>query len=124
VRLEHLPLLFGLLVALLGLGLVADALMPDGSFVVTERRRRPRAPRHPRGELLVGVGVLAIAAALIGRDAWRWGTIAVLVGVLLVTAGALLNRYYLRELFSFRGALSRTDAGMPQDEKDKSRRIR
>ena len=112
MRLEFLPVILGALVALLGVGLVVDALTPDGTIVGVERRRRPRAPRHPRGELLVGLGVLAIAAALIGRDAWRWGTVAVLGGVLLVTAGALLNRHFLAELFSFRGALSRTDEGV------------
>lgn len=113
VRLEHLPLILGVLVALLGAGLVYDALTPDGTIVGVERRRRPRAPRHPRGQLLVGLGVLAIAAALIGGDAWRWGTLAVLSGLLLLTAGALFNRHYLRELFVHRGALSRTDEGLP-----------
>ena len=113
MRLEHLPIILGVLVALLGAGLVYDALTPDGTAVGVERRRRPRAPRHPRGELLVGLGVLAIAAALIGRDEWRYGTLAVLAGVLLLSAGALLNRHYLRELFSHRGALSRTEEGVP-----------
>ena len=113
MRLEHLPLILGVLVALLGAGLVYDALTPDGTVVGVERRRRARAPRHPRGELLVGLGVLAIAAALIGRDVWRYGTLAVLAGLILLTAGALLNRHYLRELFMHRGALSRTDEGLP-----------
>ena len=113
MRLEHLPLILGVLVALLGAGLVYDALTPDGTVVGVERRRRARAPRHPRGELLVGLGVLMIAAALIGRDVWRYGTLAVLAGILLLTAGALLNRHYLRELFTNRGALSRTDDGLP-----------
>ena len=113
MRLEHLPVILGVLVALLGAGLVYDALTPDGTIVGVERRRRVRAPRHPRGELLVGLGVLMIAAALLGRDAWRYGTLAVLAGLLLLTAGALLNRHYLRELFSHRGALSRTEDGLP-----------
>jgi hypothetical protein len=113
VRLEHIPIVIGLLVALLGIGLLVDSLAPDGAIIGVERRRRPRAPRHPRGEMLVGLGVLAIAAALIGRDAWRWGTVSVLAGVVLLTIGAVLNRHFLRELFSHRGALSRTDDGLP-----------
>ena len=113
MRLEHIPIIVGLLVALLGIGLLVDALTPDGVIVGVERRRRPRAPRHPRGEMLVGLGVLAIAASLLGRDAWRWGTVSVLAGVLLLTIGAVLNRHFLRELFSHRGALSRTDDGQP-----------
>ena len=123
MRLEHLPIIFGVIVALIGVGLVVDALTPDGAFIGVERRRRTRAPRHPRGELLVGLGVIAIAMALIGRDAWRYGTIAVLVGVVLLTAGSILNRHYLRELFSHRGALSRTDDGLPVQGSGRTERV-
>ena len=119
MRLEHIPIVIGLLVALLGIGLLVDSLTPDGAIIGVERRRRPRAPRHPRGEMLVGLGVLAIAAALIGRDAWRWGTVSVLAGVVLLTIGAVLNRHFLRELFSHRGALSRTDDGLPVQPADR-----
>ena len=46
-------------------------------------------------------------AALIGSDEWRFGTLAVLAGVVLLGTGAWLNRDYLRELFLFRGASRR-----------------
>jgi hypothetical protein len=72
-----------------------------------ERRRRNRAERHRGGEALVGLGILAIAAALIGRDTWRYGTVAILLGVVLLAAGGWLNRAYLGELFAFRGPARR-----------------
>jgi hypothetical protein len=48
-----------------------------------------------------------MAAALIGRDTWRWGTIAVLAGITLLVIGAALNRTYLKEVLLFRGAARR-----------------
>ena len=48
-----------------------------------------------------------MAAALIGRDTWRWGTIAVLAGITLLVIGAILNRTYLKEVLLFRGAARR-----------------
>ena len=48
-----------------------------------------------------------MAAALIGRDTWRWGTIAVLAGASLIVIGALMNRAYLKEVLLFRGAARR-----------------
>jgi hypothetical protein len=108
VRLELLPLVFGALVALTGLGLLADGWMPDRDLLrSSERRRRQRAERDRRGEIFVGLGMLALAAALIGRDTWRYGNVAVLVGVALLAIGAVRNRRYLRELLTFRGASRR-----------------
>jgi hypothetical protein len=107
MRLEQIPLFFGVIVAILGLGLVLDAQLPEGFSQSRERRRRERAERNRPGETLVGLGVMAMAAALIGRDTWRFGTVTVLAGVVLLGAGAWLNRQYLRETFSFRGASRR-----------------
>jgi hypothetical protein len=107
MRLEQIPLLIGILVAVIGLGLVLDAQLPDGVVQSRERRRRERAERHRGGETLVGLGVLAVAAALIGRDTWRFGTVSVLVGAALLATGGWLNRDYLREVFTFRGAARR-----------------
>jgi hypothetical protein len=108
VRLELLPLLLGILVGLVGLALVADGWLPDAvADGGVERRRRPRSDRHRGGEVLVGLGVLAVAAALVGGGGWRWGNVAVLAGVALMTAGAVLNRRFLREALTFRGAARR-----------------
>jgi hypothetical protein len=55
----------------------------------------------------VGLGIMAMAAALIGRDTWRFGTVAVLAGAVLLAVGGWLNREYLREFFEFRGVARR-----------------
>lgn len=107
MRLEQVPLFIGVIVAILGLGLVLDAQLPEGFSQSRERRRRERTERNRPGETLMGLGVMAMAAALIGSDEWRFGTVAVLAGVVLLGTGAWLNRDYLRELFLFRGASRR-----------------
>ena len=55
----------------------------------------------------MGLGIIGMAAALIGGDTWRFGTVAVLVGTVLLAAGGWLNRTYLREIFLFRGPARR-----------------
>lgn len=107
MRLEQIPLFIGVIVAILGLGLVLDAQLPEGFSQSRERRRRERAERDRPGETLVGLGVVAMAAALVGRDQWRFGTVSVLAGVVLLALGAWLNREYLREVLLFRGAARR-----------------
>lgn len=111
MRLEHLPIILGILVGLVGLALLADAWMPDNTFVLHDRRRRQRAERHRGGEAMVGVGALCVAAAFIGRDSWRYGTLAVLLGAVLLLIGAILNRRFLRELITFRGPARRGEGG-------------
>lgn len=108
---ETIPLILAAIVALVGVGLVADAVLADGNFVPVERRRRARAERHRAGEFVVGVGVLCLAAALWGRDVWRYGNVAVLIGAVLVLVGAVMNGRYLGELFSFRGPARRMPPG-------------
>ena len=107
MRLEQIPLFIGVVVAILGLGLVLDAQLPEGFSPSRERRRRERVERHRGGETLVGLGIIAGAAALIGRDGWRFGTLSVLIGAVLLSAGGWLNREYLREIFLFRGPARR-----------------
>jgi hypothetical protein len=107
MRLEHVPLILGVLVSALGIGLIVDAWLADDASVPQERRRRARAERHRVGEGVVGAGVLCMASALIGGDSWRFGTLAVILGALLLVTGAVLNRRYLRELFAFRGPARR-----------------
>jgi len=119
MRIELLPLIFAVVVALVGLGLLADAWLPEDYYVTHERRRRRRTERHRVGEALVGGAALGLAAALAGRDSWRYSTVAIMVGVPLLTVGAGLNWRYLRELLAFRGPARRADG--PTAEPDDPR---
>ncbi|HXI97627.1 MAG TPA: hypothetical protein VNG73_01700 [Gemmatimonadaceae bacterium] len=107
MRLEQLPILIGVLIGLLGLTILLDAWQAGGVAPLRERRRRARATPNKAGQSLVALGTLCMAAALIGRDTWRWGTIAVLAGITLLVFGAILNRTYLKEVLLFRGAARR-----------------
>ena len=122
MRFEQIPLFIGVIVAILGLGLVLDAQLPEGFAQSRERRRRERVQRNRPGETLVGLGIIAVAAALIGRDQWRFGTVSVLAGVILLGLGAWLNREYLREVFSFRGAARRGEKRAAPRSADASKR--
>ena len=122
MRVETIPLILGSLVALVGLGVIADAWLPEQILYRSERRRRARAERHLGGETAIGLGVLCMAAALLGRDTWRYSTVAVLVGSFMILNGAWFNRTYLRERISNRGELRR---GAPKSDKpEPPRRIR
>ena len=107
MRLEQLPILLGVLVALIGLTILLDAWQAGGVAPLRERRRRTRAVPHKAGQTLVALGTLCMAAALIGRDTWRWATISVLAGSSLLIIGAIMNRQYLKEVLLFRGAARR-----------------
>ena len=107
MRLEQFPIVLGILVALIGLTIALDAWQAGGVAPLRERRRRTRAVPHKAGQTFVALGTLCMAAALIGRDTWRWGTISVLAGSALLVIGAIMNRAYLREVLLFRGAARR-----------------
>src|SRR3954466_13634253 len=107
MKAEQLPILIGVLVALFGLTILLDAWQAGGVAPLRERRRRTRAVPHKAGQTLVALGTLCMAAALIGRDTWRWGTISVLAGSALLIVGAVMNRRYLKEVLFFRGAARR-----------------
>jgi hypothetical protein len=107
MKLEQLPILLGVLVALFGLTILLDAWQAGGVSPLRERRRRTRTVPHKAGQTLVALGTLCMAAALIGRDTWRWGTISVLAGIALLIIGATMNRKYLKEVLLFRGAARR-----------------
>jgi hypothetical protein len=117
VRLETIPLIVAILVALVGVGLIFDARLPDRAIGPSEsrreRRRAPRIERHRGGETLVGIGILALAAALAGRDSWRYSIVAAFVGAIFVLWGAILNRRFLATLLSNRGKLRRRDLSAP-----------
>jgi hypothetical protein len=115
VRLEDIPTVLGGLVALFGLWLLWDALLADRVPPLRrERRRRPRADRDRLGEAALGLGTLCLAAALVGRDTWRYGTVAVLAGTILLIGGAALNFRFLRELLLFAGPARRQEERAPR----------
>ena len=107
MTMEQIPIVLGVLVALIGLTIALDAWQAGGVAPLRERRRRTRAVPHKAGQTLVALGTLCMAAALIGRDTWRWGTISVLTGSALLIVGAIMNRAYLKEVLLFRGASRR-----------------
>jgi hypothetical protein len=109
MRLEYLPGVLGALVLLVAAGIVYDAVSPEQKRPFRERRRRRRTEIDVPGEWLVALGTASLGVALIGGEDWRWTTIAVLSGVVLLLLGALLNRAYLREVFLFRGASRRAE---------------
>jgi drug/metabolite transporter (DMT)-like permease len=129
VRLELLPIIFGAIIALGGIALVADAWLPDSNPRVEERRRRQRAERHRAGEAVIGLGVVALGAAIMGRDAWRGSMYAVIIGGVLLIVGALMNRRFLREQMDFRGPARRDPntqhkPGMPDPPPREKFRVR
>jgi len=109
MTLEQFPIILGILIALIGLTIALDAWQAGGVTPLRERRRRTRTVPHKAGQTLVALGTLCMAAALMGRDTWRWGTISVLAGSALLVIGAIMNRVYLREVLLFRGAARRGD---------------
>jgi hypothetical protein len=100
MRLETFPLVLGALIGLIGLALVLDAWVPDNVIVPEERRHRPRRDRDRFGEALVGLGVLAMAGAFIGRDTWRYSIVTVIAGTVLLLWGIKRNGGYLKEVFA------------------------
>ena len=107
MRVETIPLIIGIIVALIGLAILADAWLPEDMAFGTDRRRQERTERSLGGEACLGLAVLCFAAAIIGRDTWRYGTVAVLVGSVLFVIGAFANRSFLRDRIVNRGALRR-----------------
>ena len=126
MRLEYTPIILGILVLLAAAAVIYDAFAPEGLPRFRERRRRPRAERHPYGQALIGAGMAAMAAALIGRDVWRFGTVSVLIGGVLLVTGGILNRAYLKEALLNRGAARRRDPEdqPPEPTESKTYRIR
>jgi hypothetical protein len=119
VRIELIPLIVGALLGLLGLGLLADAWIPEDVAPFRERRRRPRTERSLGGEAMIGLGVLCLAAAIVSRDTWDYVNVAIIAGGVLLLIGVWRNRRYLRDRFVNRGALRRDEEGRTQrHEKD------
>jgi hypothetical protein len=113
LRVETIPLIIGVLIALIGLAILADAWLPEEMNFKSERRRNSRTERSLSGEACIGIAVLCMAAAMIGRDTWRYSTVAVIAGTVLFLFGVVQNRTYLRDRIVNRGALRRGGAPRP-----------
>ena len=126
MRLEHIPIVLGVIASLMAAFVLYDAASPEAARPFRERRRRQRAEINAPGEWLVGIGIACLAAALFGGERWRWTTIAVMTGTALIIAGAILNRGYLREMLLYRGAARRTEEHEvpPVAHKDDDRKLR
>ena len=107
MNLELIPVIIGGFVGLIGLVLVFDAWTPDDMVVKQERRRSPRIERNRKGEAMVGLGVLCMAGAFIGRDTWVYSVVAVIAGAVLLFFGTIASRKYLGEVLTNRGKLRR-----------------
>jgi hypothetical protein len=112
-----IPLILGVVVALVGLAILADAWLPEEMTYRSERRRQQRTERSVSGEAFIGLAVLCMAAVLIGRDTWRYGTVVIIAGALFFLIGAVLNRHYLRDRIVNRGALRRGEPRKPAPPK-------
>jgi hypothetical protein len=122
MRLEYIPVVLGVLVLLVAAGIIYDAAAPEARRPFRERRRRQRAEIDTAGECLVGLGIACLGVSMIGNDLWRWTTIVVISGTVLILIGALMNRAYLREVLLFRGAARRGDGKeIPQNKSFKLR---
>jgi hypothetical protein len=95
VRIETMLLTAGILVGVVGFCLVLDAWVDD-HFSGAERRRFRRLERDRKGEALVGLGVLSIAATIVGGAEWRYSVIAAIAGSVLMLWGVKRNARYIR----------------------------
>ncbi|MDQ2768867.1 MAG: hypothetical protein M3Y30_17160 [Gemmatimonadota bacterium] len=96
MRAETIPLVLGVLLFIMAAGMIADAIVADGHSLPAERRSRERPERHRVGQIVFGAGMLCVSAVLIGRDQWRFTTLAIAVAVVLVVIGVGLNVRYIR----------------------------
>jgi membrane-associated phospholipid phosphatase len=96
MRVETIPVLLGLAVLLIAAAMIVDAIVADGPSLAADRRSRERPERSRIGEIVLGAGMLCVAAVLIGGDRWRFTTLAIAVAVVLVVVGVGLNIRYIR----------------------------
>ena len=126
MRLEYIPIVFGVIFGLVAGLLLFDAVRPETNRPFRERRRRQRAELNVSGEAIAAFGLLCLAAALFGGESWRWTTVSVIAGTALLILGGILNRGYLREMLLFRGPARRTEEHEvpPVAHKDDDRKMR
>lgn len=118
---EKMPAVFGAIVILMGMALVWDAWGPQTVGPMRDRRRRTRVRIDLKGELIAGVGIVLLGAAVMRPD-WRMETVIVIAATVCIAIGALRNWKYFREVFMFRGAARRNTS--PESTKSGKLRIR
>jgi drug/metabolite transporter (DMT)-like permease len=96
MRAETIPVVLGLLLFLIAAAMIADAIVADSHSLPAERRSRERPERSRVGQIVFGIGMLCVAAVLVGRDQWRFTTLAIAFAVVLVVIGVGLNLRYIR----------------------------
>ena len=96
MRAETIPIVLGLLLFLIAAAMIADAIVADDHSLPAERRSRGRPERSRVGQIVFGGGMLCVAAVLVGRDEWRFTTLAIAIAVVLVVIGVGLNLRYIR----------------------------
>jgi predicted tellurium resistance membrane protein TerC len=96
MRAETIPIVLGLLLFLIAAAMIADAIVADSHSLPAERRSRERPERSRIGQIVFGVGMLCVAAVLVGRDQWRFTTLVIAIAVVLVVIGVGLNLRYIR----------------------------
>jgi predicted tellurium resistance membrane protein TerC len=96
MRVETIPIILGLLLFLIAAAMIADAIVADDHSLPAERRSRERPERSRVGQIVFGAGMMCVAAVLVGRDQWRFTTLAIAIAVVLVVVGVGLNLRYIR----------------------------
>lgn len=96
---EVLPFLGGLVAAVVGGALIADAALHDEPFGI-ERRRVARPERNRVGQGCLGASLVCTALVLLSGGGSPFSVAATFVGIALVIAGVVLNWRYLVDLTS------------------------
>lgn len=114
---EILPFLGGLIAAVVGGALIADAALHDEPFGI-ERRRVARPERNKVGQGCLGGSLVCIALVLLSGGGSPLSVAATFVGIALVIAGVVLNWRYLMDLID--GPSSRLKAASVGDDSGQS----
>jgi uncharacterized membrane protein HdeD (DUF308 family) len=121
MRAETIPIVLGLLLFLIAAAMIADAIVADRNTLPAERRSRERPERSRVGQIVFGVGMLCVAAVLVGRDQWRFTTLAIAIAVVFVVVGVGLNLRYIRGSL-FGPVLGRSEKRRESDKTAPTRR--
>ena len=121
---EVLPFLAGLVAAVVGGALVADAALRDEDFGA-ERRHTPRPERNRVGQGCLGGALVCTALVLLSGGGSPFAIAATFVGIALLAAGVVLNWRYLVDLVNGPGRRARMagtgDSSRNSDDYDATR---